>query len=245
MQLELPFRVEPAPPPTGRMRPIRLGDRIVHYHFRRARRRTIGIAVDAHGLHAAAPRWVTLAEVEAFIREKQVWVLRKLQEARANVRPPFVWHEGVRLPYLGGELAVFAAPRGAASRLTGERLELEIGDLALRDAALGWLRTRALALFEARVADLAPRLEVDVRRVSLSNARTQWGSCSTGGRVRLSWRLIHLRLALIDYVVAHELAHLRHMNHSTRFWRTVAQIYPGYEAVRAELRELSHTLPEL
>ncbi len=245
MQLELPFKVEPPARASGRMRSIHLGDRIVSYSFRRARRRTIGIAIDEDGLQASAPRWVTLAEVEAFIREKQAWVLRKLHEARANARPRFVWREGARLPYLGSEVGVFTAPVGEPTRLAGDRLELEIASGTLRESALGWLRAHALALFGERVAALAPRMDVGVRRLSLSNARTQWGSCSTDGGVRLSWRLIHLRIALIDYVVAHELAHLRHMNHSARFWRAVESICPDYRATRGELRALSHSLPEL
>jgi predicted metal-dependent hydrolase len=245
MQLELPFRVEPPRPARGRLRSIRLDDRIVPYAFRRARRRTIGIAIDEQGLQASAPRWVTLAEVEAFIREKQAWVLRKLHEARTNARPAFVWVEGARLPYLGAEVCVFSAPLGAPSRLAGDRLELARASGTLRDSALGWLRAHALALFDERIAALAPRIDVRVRRLSLSNARTQWGSCSTGGRVRLSWRLIHLRVALIDYVVAHELAHLLHMNHSKRFWHAVEAICPDYRSARAELRALSHSLPDL
>jgi predicted metal-dependent hydrolase len=245
MQLELPFRVEPPPSARSRLRSVRLGDRIVPYTFRRARRRTIGIAVDEQGLQACAPRWVTLAEVEAFIHEKQAWVLRKLHEARANARPPFLWVEGARLPYLGAEVGVFSAPPGVPSRLAGDRLELARASVTLRDSALGWLRERALAFFDERIGALAPRMDVRVRRLSLSNARTQWGSCSTDGRVRLSWRLIHLRIALIDYVVAHELAHLLHMNHSKRFWGAVEAICPDYRFARAELRELSHSLPDL
>jgi hypothetical protein len=245
MQLELPFRVEPPAPAKGRLRSIDLGDRTIFYAFRRARRRTIGIAIDEQGLHASAPRWVTLMEVDAFIREKQAWVLRKLDEARANTRPAFVWREGARLPYLGAEVGLFAAPAGAPTRLAGSRLEISIAAGTLRDATLVWLRERALAHFGDRVAALAPCMNVGVRRLSLSNARTQWGSCSTDGRVRLSWRLIHLRSALIDYVVAHELAHLLHMNHSARFWRAVERICPAYQAYRGELRALSHSLPEL
>jgi len=245
MQLELPFRVEPPAPPKGRTRYIQLDGRIVFYSFRRARRRTIGIAIDERGLHASAPRWVTLAEVEAFIREKQAWVLRKLHEARANARPPFLWREGARLPYLGTEVGVFTAPVGVPTRLIGDRLELAAPSDMLRESTLGWLRERALALFGERVAALAPCMDVAVRRLSLSNARTQWGSCSTDGRVRLSWRLIHLRIALIDYVVTHELAHLHHMNHSARFWRTVQSVCPDYQSARGELRALSHSLPEL
>ncbi|MFH1605020.1 MAG: M48 family metallopeptidase [Pseudomonadota bacterium] len=81
--------------------------------------------------------------------------------------------------------------------------------------------------------------------LALSNARTQWGMCREDGRVRLNWRLIHLPLRLVDYVVAHELAHLREMNHSPRFWDEVGRIYPDYQAARRELRDCSDHLPIL
>jgi len=249
MQLELPFLVEPPARQDGRTRHLRIAGRVLPYRFRRARRRTIGIAVDEHGLHAAAPRWATIAEVEAFIREKQTWVLRKLAEARASVHPAFVWQEGARIPYLGDEVPVFAAAPGEGTRLAGGRLLVAVTGgvraMTLREASLAWLREAALALFNNRVASIGPGIGVEAKRVSLSNARTQWGSCSADGRVRLSWRLIHLRPALIDYVVVHELAHLHHMNHSARFWRVVAAVFPDYRAARRELRDLSHALPEL
>jgi predicted metal-dependent hydrolase len=249
MQLKLPFLVETPARPDGRTRHVQLGGRVVPYRFRRARRRTIGIAVDAQGLQAAAPRWATIAEVEAFIREKQAWVLRKLEEAHASRRPAVVWHEGARIPYLGGEVAIFGAAPGEPSRLAGTQLLLAISGAvhaaSLREAALGWLHDAALALFRGRVASIGPEIGVAAKRVSLSNAHTQWGSCSPEGRVRLSWRLIHVRPALIDYVVVHELAHLRHMNHSARFWRVVEAAYPDYRAARRELRDLSNALPEL
>jgi predicted metal-dependent hydrolase len=76
--------------------------------------------------------------------------------------------------------------------------------------------------------------------VHLSNARTRWGSCHASGRVHLNWRLVQMPLHLIDYVVAHEVAHLLEMNHSQRFWRTVARMVPDYAARRRELRSDSH-----
>ena len=81
--------------------------------------------------------------------------------------------------------------------------------------------------------------------LTLSNARTQWGLCREDGQVRLNWRLIHLPLHLVDYVVAHELAHLREMNHSARFWAVVGALYPDYRQARSELRHCNHRLPIL
>jgi pyrrolidone-carboxylate peptidase len=96
---------------------------------------------------------------------------------------------------------------------------------------------------DARFATLPVRAIVDAVRaegipagLSLSSARTQWGSCTHDGRIRLNWRLIHFALPVIDYVVAHELAHLKEMNHGPRFWNTVAELLPGFEEAREQIR---------
>jgi predicted metal-dependent hydrolase len=251
-QLELPFLVEP---PTvdgrGRLRHVQLASRIVPYWFRRARRRTIGIVVDERGLSAAAPRWATIAEVEAFIREKERWVLKRLDECRRTARQPFLWHEGARLPYLGREIVI---ARGAGRpALRGDRLEVGAAGFEsaqrLRAAVLAWLRDTALALFATRVAAFAGPLRVPVPHVGLSNAASQWGSCARGldgrARVLLHWKLVHFETRLVDYVVAHELAHLRHMNHSAAFWRVVESVYPDHKAARRALRERGHAIPDL
>jgi predicted metal-dependent hydrolase len=80
---------------------------------------------------------------------------------------------------------------------------------------------------------------------ALSAAGTRWGSCTIQGNIRLNYRLIHYPLALIDYVVAHELAHLREMNHSAAFWATVGTVYPDYDGARLALRKRSHEMPVL
>ena len=80
-------------------------------------------------------------------------------------------------------------------------------------------------------------------RLTLSAARTRWGSCSLRSGIRLNWRLIHFPLHVIDYVVAHELAHLREMNHSPRFWSVVGQLYSDYRAARDELKALAAHCP--
>jgi len=100
---------------------------------------------------------------------------------------------------------------------------------------------QARALFEARLQHFAPQLGVQWQRLSLSSASTRWGSASADGRIRLNWRLIHHRLPVIDYVVAHELSHLRVMDHSPRFWDTVEQVVPDYAVLRQTLRD--HPLP--
>lgn len=253
MQLELPFLVE-APPPAalGRLRYIALAGRMIAYRFRRARRRTIGLAIDEYGLAAAAPRWAAIADVEAFIREKERWIVRRLDELRRHAPAPFAWQAGAALPYLGGTLAL-EPTAGVAIELAADRLRVPAShfDAAsrLRAAVVAWLKSTALAFHRARIELYADTMDVPVPEVGLSNAASQWGSCTKArdgrGRVRLHWRLLHFEPRLIDYVVVHELAHLKHMNHSAAFWRVVAAAYPGHEQARRELRERSLLVPAL
>ena len=259
-QLELPFLAGagrsdlkgPTQAPPGRLRHVQLSGRIVPYWLRRARRRTIGIVVDERGVSAAAPRWATIAEIEGFIREKERWVLRRLDEVRREARAPFLWQEGARLPFLGHDVAL-ARTVWAGVRVAGERLEVPVGAFEsatrLRETVLGWVRRAALALYCERVAALRVPIGVPAPEVALSNAASQWGSCSQTldgrGRVLLHWKLVHFEPRLVDYVVAHELAHLRHMDHSAAFWRVVESVFPDHKWARRELRSRGHLIPDL
>ena len=96
---------------------------------------------------------------------------------------------------------------------------------------------QARRIFMQRLDHFAPLLQVQWRKLSLSSAGTRWGSASADGSIRLNWRLVHFSQSAIDYVVAHELSHLRVMDHSPRFWDTVATVMPDYARVRAELKD--------
>jgi predicted metal-dependent hydrolase len=106
----------------------------------------------------------------------------------------------------------------------------------IRDAVQSWLQRQARRVFEERCRVFTDRLGVRYTRLSLSSAQTRWGSASADGSIRLNWRLIHFALHTIDYVVAHELAHLREMNHSPRFWDVVRSVLPDYERARGVLK---------
>jgi hypothetical protein len=105
-----------------------------------------------------------------------------------------------------------------------------------------WLHARASRLLAWRLARFARKLGRAPSRFALSDAQTQWGSCTRRGHIRLNWRLVQAPLTLIDYVAAHELAHLVHLDHSSRFWVQVAALCPDALARRAELRRMSHSL---
>lgn len=106
-----------------------------------------------------------------------------------------------------------------------------------RDAVQAWLMRQARQIFTERLAHFAPQLGVQWRKLSLSSASTRWGSASTNGSIRLNWRLLHFKPAVMDYVVVHELSHLRVMDHSPRFWDTVRTVVPNYIELRGQLKD--------
>lgn len=255
----VPVAAAPAPAPTEFRHPrsqreLLLSGHRVAYELRRSRRRTIGFVVGAEGLSVSAPRWVGLAEIESALREKGSWILRKLQEQRersARLEAARVeWREGGTVPFLGDTVILVLDPRttGAvlhtdATALPGvPRLTLHLGlpqtaePDQIRDVVQSWLQRQARRVFEERCALFADRLGVRMKRLSLSSASTRWGSASADGSIRLNWRLVHFAVPVIDYVVTHELAHLREMNHGPAFWDVVRQALPGFEEARGVLR---------
>jgi len=242
-QLQLPFDIPPQPEKPGRVRQVQLAGGILAYRLVRARRRTIGLFVDAEGVEVRAPRDAAVADIEAFIRKKERWVRERLAGPR---RIPFVWQAGARLPWLGRIVTLGLRHGEIGVWLSQGELEFGLADGAsLRERTLDWMRREALRFFRERVAVLSPALVFSASKVGLSDARTRWGSCGANGRVLLNWRLMLLPPHLVDYVVAHELAHLRELNHSPRFWDIVASLYPHHRSARRELNALARTLPEL
>jgi predicted metal-dependent hydrolase len=242
-QLRLPFEIPPTPEKAGRARQVHLANGVLSYRLLRARRRTIGLMVEAEGVQVRAPRHATLTDIEAFIREKERWIKKRLAAPR---RVPFVWRAGARLPWLGRTVMLTLRHGETGAWISKSELELGLADGAsLRERALGWMRARALEFFSDRVAKLSGAHGLRVSSVGLSDAQSRWGSCGCNGRILLSWRLMMLPPHLIDYVAAHELAHLRELNHSPRFWDIVALLYPDHRAARRELNARALTLPDL
>jgi predicted metal-dependent hydrolase len=242
-QLQLPFEIPPTPQKAGRTRQVQLAGGVLSYRLVRARRRTIGLMVEAEGVEVRAPRDATVGDIEAFIRKKERWVRKRLAGPR---RIPFLWQAGAKLPWLGRRVTLALRHSEIGVWLSQGELEFGLADGAsLRERALDWMRRQALTFFRERVEVLSRALDLSVSKVGLSDARTRWGSCGANGRVLLNWRLMLLPPHLIDYVVAHELAHLRELNHSQRFWDIVASLYPHHRSARRELNALARTLPEL
>jgi predicted metal-dependent hydrolase len=224
---------------------IALGGQAIDYVLERRRgRRGVGLRVDGHGLKVSAPVSMPLSRVEFFVRESEQWVLRKIGEWSGKRIRPLEWTDGAQLPWLGGHLTLRLA-HGARARATREAGELRVkapeGDAeAVRRAVVRWYKAVAADVLASRVEALSAAAGLAMPKVFISPALTRWGSCNTRREVRLAWRLVKAPPHLVDYVICHELAHLRHMDHSRRFWGEVERQCPDYRRLRAELHASDH-----
>jgi predicted metal-dependent hydrolase len=244
--------ISPNKPLDANKRLIKFGTAIIEYTLKRGKRRTIGFTIDDRGLSVNAPRWVLLADIEQALHEKQRWIMDKLAEWQARRARMLVhstkWEHGTTLPYLGRSITIELGSGTKQTRLQHGMFDNETLLLALpedaseqriKDTVQGWLQGEAWRVFEERIPLFEARLGVKVTELKLSSASTRWGSAGADGRIRLHWRLVHFGMDVIDYVIAHELAHLREMNHSPRFWQVVESVLPDFDAARNRLRELA------
>lgn len=225
-----------------------LGGGSVAYLLVRSSRRSIGLEIGPQGLTVRAPLRASMAQIESVLQDKARWVRSKLSASaqRQACLPTVAWQHQTTLPYLGGtlELALnLAAPRGGDLLTVGEgrwvlhlALAADSPAATVRAAVAAWWLRHARDLLLQRLQRFAPMVGVQWRSLRLANPRTRWGSAKTDGSIMLNWRLLHHRLPVLDYVVIHELAHLRVMDHSPKFWAVVAQTCPDYLRLRAELR---------
>lgn len=255
-----PRHLIPVPPVAEGEPPLKrivLGAHTIDYALRRSTRRSIGFMIDDDGLRVTAPRRCTQADIDNAIRAKQRWILTKLLErgerrVLRQERAPLEWKDGARLPYLGGEITLRLEDAARSHcQFDADNRELWIGvvpglsEWQLKERVKLWFQAEAKKLFKERLEFFAPQLNVNYRAFALSSAGTRWGSCTIDGNIRLNWRLVHYPPSLVDYVVVHELAHLREMNHSPRFWATVAEAYPDYDGARLALKKRSLEMPVL
>lgn len=212
----------------------------IPYTLVHSTRRTVAIQVKSNGeVIVRAPQRMPAAAIEAFLREKRDWIdhARERLRARAARRACASVEPGGTLWYLGRPYPV-AAREDADSPdppvWDGETFYLPREGPAR--AAAAFFTAQANDLLPVRTAFFAKQAGLPCPGLTVGGARTRWGSCSGDNRLRFSWRLLCAPPAAVDYVVAHELAHMRHHDHSTAFWREVARIWPEWEAGADALR---------
>jgi predicted metal-dependent hydrolase len=221
---------------------ITLGGREVRYSIRRsARARRMSLRVLPNvGLEVVLPRGFSLREASTLVRRNQGWVLRALDRMKAADAVRIDLVDGAELPLLGETVTlriVNGASRNGARR-SGDTLTVALAAGATPvDAVERWYRAQAKRIATERAEVHAATLGVTFGRVTIKDTRSRWGSCSSKGNLNFSWRLLLGPEAVLDYVVAHEVAHLKELNHSPAFWAHVAMLCPDYKTHRAWLRK--------
>lgn len=216
-------------------------DRVPYILKLSSRRRSLGLRIDSAGLTVYAPLRHDPIEIKLLLRQKLGWIQRGLQETRACAPAEVKWREGLRVSYLGrplslclseGRGAIEIRPRNAQLVLASEERP---GPHDIEAKLTAWFKQQALVEFRERLKIYARKLAIPLPRFRLSDARTRWGSCNWEGEIRLNWRLIMAPIEQIDYVIAHELAHIFEMNHAPQFWRIVEKLMPDYREHRNAL----------
>lgn len=223
------------------------GERL-DYQLERRQRRTVGLKITASGLVIHAPRRIAQSYLESLILQKSDWIRKKLASLTENKIPQVQWEDNEQLLLLGNPISL-SIRHDARSRAVVYESGLLL--LALPNTAdvmqisrkvIQWYKKQALNDFSRRLEILSAKLAVPLPKLFLSNAKSRWGSCNSKKEIRLNWRLLQAPPHIINYVICHELAHLKEMNHSAKFWAVVASIFPDYKAAEKELKAWSPKL---
>jgi hypothetical protein len=213
---------------------------VIDYKIRRSdRARRVRVTVHPEGeVEVVLPRRARDREAAAAVHELWPWIERRLAEAE-HVRARLAERAGT-VPYLGGALRLVAEPGRTRAHRKGDALHVPAGDA--RPALERWYRRMAREEVAPRLDDAVDALGVEYVSVRIGNQRTRWGSCSTTGAMSFNWRLLLGPEEVLDYVIWHEACHLRHLDHSPRFWHLLERHVPDYREPKAWLRRHGATL---
>ena len=241
---------------------IILQQQVIPYRLERAKRRTVGMMIDGQGLRVRASTRVPMGEIERILRSKSNWIIKNLHQAalkktlqpKESFVPNLDLADGDMLNLLGKPVQI---RWGSASKNTPFHCDTDVvqelwvktprirldddaqtASLKRENAVAAVLGVYLLSYLNRRAQIYALEFGLRYCDIALSNAKTLWGTCRQDRQIRMNWRLVFLDVALVDYVLAHELAHTIHMNHSPAFWQVVAQLCPDYRNLRRQLKSI-------
>lgn len=220
----------------------------ISYLLEHRQRRTVGLKITENGLVVHAPKRIFAFQLNQILQEKSGWILNKLQAREANQIDALSWMDGEHLLYLGQDIRLSIITGATNKVLVFDANALAIATptpnnhTLIKRKVVQWYQKQASLDFSRRLAILAAKLGVATPPLTLSNAKSRWGSCNSRGEVRLNWRLLQAPPHIINYVICHELAHLKQMNHSAKFWAVVESLFPDYKIAEKELKALSPQL---
>jgi predicted metal-dependent hydrolase len=229
---------------------VRFGRTVIPYAIDRGRRlKTIGVRVDpVDGVRVRAPGDTPIARLDDVVHRKARWILER-QRRHEDLPPrpsPREFVSGETFRYLGRQYRLKldrTGPADARVRIADGRLIVPVTTRGstpgtARECLVAWFRERAAVRLPERVAAWSAKLGLHPTSVLIREPKKRWGSADAAGNIRFNWRIIQTPTRLLDYVVAHELVHLAHPDHTREFWATLGRAMPDYEARREALRRL-------
>lgn len=231
------------------------GNRI-YYTLLKTKRKTIGIIVDRNGeVKVHAPFRASGKQIYEVVRKKADWIERKVNEIKAR-NSKFICRQfvnGEKILYLGKEYILEIAEKdsGRSEVLVHEDavivhifpgLSGEIRKQVIKEALIKWYRQHFSKIVKERLGYYSSQLKAVPCKVVIKNQKTMWGSCSKKGNINLNWKLVMAPVEIVDYVIVHELCHLKVMNHSKEFWNLVASVLPNCDEYRKWLKANGYRL---
>lgn len=225
------------------------------FMLKRSQRKSIGLRISDEGLVITAPVWASQSQIQEALESKAKWILQKLQDLKQRLAQQAmsqtVWQDGGQLPYLGTLITLQLNPLLSATLFSGDltapeshdrlclHLSQETDSQRVQDLCHVWLQQQAKHYLGLRLNHFLQQTDYQhkLKNWRLANPAKRWGSCSSTGTIMLNWRLIHFQPIVIDYVVAHEIAHLKEMNHGAAFWQEVERLLPDFYTARQQLKQ--------
>jgi predicted metal-dependent hydrolase len=234
-------RKEPSPPGAEQMIVGARQIPLVLVRHPRARRYLLRLRADGTA-RVTIPRGGSMVAAREFVQRNALWLEQQFQRWEARPRKSASWTVGSEILFRGELTRIVAGETGGIS-FGGEQLKVTDTNADLRNVVEHHLRKLATVELTSRLLELAARHGLTVRRVTVRNQRTRWGSCSRRRTISLNWRLIQTPGFVQDYIHLHELAHLIEMNHSEKFWRQVERLCPDYQVSERWLKQNRGLLP--
>ena len=237
---------------------LKLGNIIIPYEERKSIRiKRISIRSTAEKVRVSAPARASKRDIQAFIDKNRDWILENWLKIQENVvRPARKYYQtGVVIPFLGKDIELRIREirqKMISARYLKEECALEVSlpqglgeeqkQEVIREILEKWLKSKARSIFIQKLDSWSGLMGVNYNQFRLKEQKTRWGSCSSLGNINLNWRAVMAPELVVDYLVIHELAHLKYMNHSQEFWEYVAGFAPQHRTCRKWLRDNGNTL---
>jgi predicted metal-dependent hydrolase len=228
---------------------LQYGDKKIEFSIVFKKRKTIGLSISKEdGLKISAPKWVSKKQIKEIVEQKAEWILKKLSEFSEQSGGKTL-ENGAELFFLGyscwlevnedvalKKIKIFKLDDKIIVNLPKTLASTDIKEL-LRNSLILWFKKQAELIFRQRIARLSEEMKVNPSKLTIRQQKTRWGSCSSKGNININWRLVMMPITVIDYVLVHELAHLKFLNHSKDFWQQVEAFLPDFKVRKQLLKE--------